>query len=323
MSGARTIWSIRPRGSARPTSTTRVRRSHRLGHHPALNISPSSKLQLTNEWHKCITTTRFPEWSPRGYRRCSGRGISTRARCRHGDEPLLFEAGLNYQAADDDPAAPGRVLRHSDVETGGTFAGVVVPPMTDEGPPTGEPDQRIRRQGRDELRNRHAQREDRMTCSAPPRAHHPNSNFGYRTTNYVLNQVTARPPAVQSNLDYNVGPLRAGSPDDAAPDGVGRASSSRANPRAGHDARSVALSAQPRAAVVPGRAGRELAGYRSALRVLLRSVRQRQDGHQGVGQRGGAGRSQHGRVATRRSQSRRAWRARSPTATSTACPIAI
>ncbi len=278
------------------------------------NISLSPKLQLTefNEWqrkwynHYLISGTMSPEATAKVFwpRHFHQGTLSYTATNR-----LLFEAGMNYQEADDEILPrPGEYYGIPITETGGTFNGVVVPPMTYGGFAgiTYEPNQRV-------IAGKAAMNYVTGTHNVKvgmdiQRGHRGriNPNFSdflaYRTTNYVLNQVTVFAPAgsYQSNLDYNVGLY--------AQDRwtTRRLTVSGARPvrdperivRAVHDARTIAVPAQPRAAVVPRRTGRELEGHRSALRVLLRSLRQRQDGHQGVGgARRGAGRTEHGRAA--------------------------
>jgi len=183
------------------------------------NISLSSKLQLTefNEWqrkwynHYTISGTLSPEATPKVFwpRHFHQGTLSYTATNR-----LLFEGGLNYQEADDEILPrPGEYYGIPITETGGTFNGVVVPPMTYGGFAgiTYEPDQRI-------IAGKAAMNYVTGTHNVKvgmdmQRGHrgriNPNfSNFlAYRTTNYVLNQVTVFAPAgsYQSNLDYNVG----------------------------------------------------------------------------------------------------------------------
>jgi hypothetical protein len=183
------------------------------------NISITPKLQVTefNEWqrkwynHYTISGTISPEATPKVFwPRHFHQGTMTYTATNR----LLFEAGLNYQEADDEILPrPGEFYGIPVVETGGTFNGVVVPPMTYGGFAgiTYEPDQRI-------IAGKAAVNYVTGTHNVKvgldlQRGHrgriNPNfSNFlGYRTTNYVLNQVTVYAPAgsYQSNLDYNVG----------------------------------------------------------------------------------------------------------------------
>ena len=182
-------------------------------------ISLSPKLQLTefNEWqrkwynHYTISGTISPEATPKVFwpRHFHQGTMSYTATNR-----LLFEAGINYQEADDEILPrPGEYYGIPITETGGTFNGVVVPPMTYGGYAgiTYEPNQRI-------IAGKAAMNYVTGTHNLKigldlQRGHrgriNPNfSNFlAYRTTNYVLNQVTVFAPSgsYQSNLDYNVG----------------------------------------------------------------------------------------------------------------------
>jgi len=183
------------------------------------NISLSPKLQLTefNEWqhkwynHYTISGTISPEATPKVFwpRHFHQGTVAYTATNR-----LLFEAGLNYQEADDEILPrPGEYYGIPITETGGTFNGVVVPPMTYGGYAgiTYEPNQRI-------IAGKAAMNYVTGTHNLKigmdlQRGHRGriNPNFSdflaYRTTNYVLNQVTVFAPSgsYQSNLDYNIG----------------------------------------------------------------------------------------------------------------------
>jgi hypothetical protein len=183
------------------------------------NISLSPKLQLTefNEWqrkwynHYTIAGNISPEATPKVFwpRHFHQGTMSYTATNR-----LLFEAGLNYQEADDEILPrPGEYYGIPITETGGTFGGVIVPPMTYGGFAgiTYEPDQRIIA-GKAAMNYVTGTHNTKIGMDLQ-RGHrgriNPNfSNFlAYRTTNYVLNQVTVFAPSgsYQSNLDYNVG----------------------------------------------------------------------------------------------------------------------
>jgi hypothetical protein len=126
---------------------------------------------------------------------------------------LLFEAGWNYQKGDtsarlrDDQITGTRY-----VETGGTFDGVVVPPMT-YGAPGGFNDQpRMRIQAgkasMSYVTGTHNAKfgSDVQLGSRTQRNTNYSDHLQYRTTNYIVNQVTIAAPIHQytSNLDYNL-----------------------------------------------------------------------------------------------------------------------
>jgi hypothetical protein len=183
------------------------------------NISLSPKLQLTefNEWqrkwynHYTISGTISPEATPKVFwpRHFHQGTLQYTATNR-----LLFEAGMNYQEADDEILPrPGEYYGIPVTETGGTFNGVVVPPMTFGGFAgiTYEPDQRIKagKGSMSYVTGTHNVKIGMDWQGGHRGRINPNfSNFlAYRTTNYVLNQVTVFAPSgnYQSNLDYNIG----------------------------------------------------------------------------------------------------------------------
>jgi hypothetical protein len=183
------------------------------------NISLSPKLQLTefNEWqrkwynHYTISGTLSPEATPKVFwpRHFHQGTLSYTATNR-----LLFEAGMNYQEADDEILPrPGEYYGIPITETGGTFAGIVVPPMTYGGFAgiTYEPDQRVKagKGAMNYVTGTHNIKIGMDWQGGHRGRINPNfSNFlAYRTTNYVLNQVTVFAPSgnYQSNLDYNIG----------------------------------------------------------------------------------------------------------------------
>jgi hypothetical protein len=126
---------------------------------------------------------------------------------------ILFEAGWNYQRGDtsarlrDDQVTGTRI-----VETGGTFEGVVVPPMT-YGAPGGFNDQpRMRIQAgkasMSYVTGTHNVKAgtDVQLGSRTQRNTNYSDYVQYRTTNYVLNQATIFAPIHEytSNLNYNL-----------------------------------------------------------------------------------------------------------------------
>jgi hypothetical protein len=128
---------------------------------------------------------------------------------------LLFEAGLNFQEADDQILPrPGEPIGAVQItETGGTFNGVVVPPITYGGFSgiTYEPDQHIiaGKAAMNYVTGTHNLKIGMDLQRGFRGRINPNfsDDLAYRTTDYVLNQVTVFAPAgaYQSNLDYNIG----------------------------------------------------------------------------------------------------------------------
>jgi len=127
---------------------------------------------------------------------------------------LLFEAGFLYHKADNNTRArPGETLGVRVVETGGTFGGVAVPPMTYGAPGniSGQSPQRIRT-GR--LAATYATGTHNVKIGMDfqegykvDKTTNYSNDFQYRTTNYVLNQVTIFAPQGERlyHLNYNLG----------------------------------------------------------------------------------------------------------------------
>jgi hypothetical protein len=182
-------------------------------------ISLSPKLQITefNEWqhkwynHYTISGTISPEATPKVFwPRHFHQGTASYTATNR----LLFEAGFNYQEADDEILPrPGEYYGIPITETGGTFNGLVVPPMTFGGFSgiTYEPNQRVMagKAAMNYVTGTHNLKIGMDVQHGHRGRINPNfSNFlAYRTTNYVLNQVTVFAPSgsYDSNLDYNYG----------------------------------------------------------------------------------------------------------------------
>jgi hypothetical protein len=182
-------------------------------------LSVTPKLQVTefNEWqhkwynHYTIAGNISPEATPKVFwpRHFHQGTVNYTATNR-----LLLEAGLNYQEADDEILPrPGEYYGIPITETGGTFGGVVVPPMTYGGYAgiTYEPDQRIiaGKAAMNYVTGTHNLKIGMDVQRGHRGRINPNfSNFlAYRTTDYALNQVTVFAPSgsYRSNLDYNIG----------------------------------------------------------------------------------------------------------------------
>jgi hypothetical protein len=178
---------------------------------PKLQVTEFNEFQ--HKWynHYNISAAISPESSPRtDWPRRFFQGTVTYTATNR----LLFEAGANYQIADDTILPrPEDCCGVAITETGGTFLGVVVPPVTYGGYAgiTYEPDQKINaaKASMTYVTGSHNVKVGMDSQRGHRGRINPNfSNYlGYRTTNYVLNQVTVYAPAgsYKSNLDYNIG----------------------------------------------------------------------------------------------------------------------
>jgi Carboxypeptidase regulatory-like domain len=182
-------------------------------------ISLSPKLQVTefNEWqhkwynHYTISAAISPEATPKVFwPRHFHQGTITYTASNR----LLFEAGANYQEANDEILPrPGEPDSIQITETGGTFNGAVVPPITYGGFAgiTYEPDQQIEagKASMSYVTGTHNFKLGTDLQHGHRGRINPNfsNDLAYRTTDYILNQVTVFAPAgsYRSNLDYNYG----------------------------------------------------------------------------------------------------------------------
>jgi hypothetical protein len=178
---------------------------------PKLQVTEFNEFQ--HKWynHYNISAAVSPEAAPRtDWPRRFFQGTLTYSATNR----LLFEAGGNYQVADDTILPrPEDCCGVAITETGGTFQGIVVPPITYGGYAgiTYEPDQKINaaKAAMTYVTGSHNFKIGMDLQHGHRGRINPNfSNYlGYRTTNYVLNQVTVYAPAgsYRSNLDYNIG----------------------------------------------------------------------------------------------------------------------
>ena len=127
---------------------------------------------------------------------------------------VLFEAGYLFHKADNNTRArSGEVLGVRNVETGGTFGGVAVPPMTYGAPGniTAQSPQRIYT-GRAAMTYATGTHNAKLGMDFQgghkvDKTTNYSDDYQYRTTNYVLNQVTIFAPQGERRykLDYNMG----------------------------------------------------------------------------------------------------------------------
>ena len=126
---------------------------------------------------------------------------------------VLLEVGWNYQKGDTSARLrDDQVIGTRYVETGGTFDGIVIPPMTYGAPGSFNDQPRMRiqagRAAMSYVTGTHNAKfgTDVQLGSRTQRNTNYASDIQYRTTNYVVNQVTIFAPIHQytSNLDYNL-----------------------------------------------------------------------------------------------------------------------